>query len=106
MKTALGIDEKLEALLTYVLGVVTGIIFLILEKKSKFVRFHALQSTVFFGGVFVISVVLRYIPILGWILNLALSIYALIMWIICMVKAYKGEKYKLPIAGNIAEKNA
>lgn len=104
MKTDLGMDEKLEALLTYVLGFVTGIVFLILEKKNKFVRFHAMQSTIFFGGLFVVQLVLGVIPIIGWLLNLAISIYEFIMWIVCMIKAYNGEKYELPIAGQMAKK--
>lgn len=104
MKTSLGMDEKLEALLTYLVGFVTGVVFLILEKKSKFVRFHAMQSTIFFGGLFVIEFFLGFIPIIGWLINLALSIYALIMWIVCMIKAYNGEKYELPIAGQMAKK--
>ena len=104
MKTDLGMDEKLGALLTYVLGFVTGIVFLIIEKKNKFVRFHAMQSTIFFGGLFVVQLILGVIPIIGWLLNLAISIYEFIMWIVCMIKAYNGEKYELPIAGKMAKK--
>jgi len=45
-KTALGIDENIEGLLCYVLGFITGILFLVLEKDNKFIRFHAMQSIV------------------------------------------------------------
>ncbi|MCM8757490.1 MAG: DUF4870 domain-containing protein, partial [Candidatus Omnitrophica bacterium] len=84
----------------------TGIIFYVIEKENKFVRFHAMQSTVVFGFLFVLSMVLRFIPILGWTLNILVSIFSLILWIILMIKAYQGESFKLPVAGDIAEKNA
>lgn len=64
-KTALGIDENIEGLLCYVLGFITGILFLVLEKDNKFVRFHAMQSIVTFLAFFVVSMVIGFIPILG-----------------------------------------
>ncbi len=103
-KTALGIDENIEGLLCYVLGFITGILFLVLEKDNKFVRFHAMQSIATFLIIFVISMVIRFIPVIGWVLSPIIGLVALILWLLLMFKAYKGEKYKLPIAGDFAEK--
>lgn len=98
-KSSLGMDENVAALLSYVLGWITGIIMLVAEKESNFVRFHAMQSLVVFLAIFIIGM----IPIIGWILNIILVPLGLILWILLMYKAYQGEKFKLPIAGNFAE---
>jgi uncharacterized membrane protein len=103
-KTSMGLEQNVAGLLCYVLGWVTGIIFFVLEKDNKFVRFHAMQSIIVFGAITVVDIILRFIPFIGWVLSWLLSILALILWIVLMVKAYRGEKYKLPVAGNIAEK--
>lgn len=103
-KTALGIDENIEGLLCYVLGFITGILFLVLEKDNKFVRFHAMQSIVTFLALFVISMAIGFIPILGWMVSGLIGLVALILWLLLMFKAYQGEMYKLPIAGDFAEK--
>jgi uncharacterized membrane protein len=103
-KTSSGMDQNVAGLLCYVLGWVTGIIFFIIEKENKFVRFHAMQSIVVFGGLTVIEIILNFIPILGWILNIILGIIAFILWILLMVRAYNGKMYKVPWAGNFAEK--
>ncbi len=101
--TSLGMAENVEAFLAYLLGFVTGIIFLLVEKKSRYVRFHAAQSTVLFLGLFVIKFVLGFIPILGWITGVLLGLLGFVLWIVCMIKAIKHEDFKLPIVGNIAE---
>jgi uncharacterized membrane protein len=103
-KTALGIDENIEGLLCYVLGFITGILFLVLEKENRFVRFHAMQSIATFLLLFVISMVIGFIPIIGWVISPLIGLAGLILWLLLMFKAYKGEKYKLPIAGDFAEK--
>lgn len=101
--TVLGIDQNLEALLCYVLGWVTGIVFLLLEKENEYVRFHAMQSLVTFLTLFVITMVVGWIPILGWIISFLVSILGLILWVMLMIKAYQGERYKLPYAGDFSE---
>ena len=105
-KTTLGIDENIEALLCYVLGWVTGIVFLALERENKFVRFHAAQSLAVFLPLFVAVIILGVIPFVGWFLSLIFSILTLLLWLFLMFKAFKGEKYKLPIAGDFAEKQS
>lgn len=97
-------NQNLMAALSYLLGFITGIIFLLLEKKNKFIRFHAMQSTLTFAGLFVINIVLGYIPILGWAVSLILFPISLILWIVLMIKAFQGEYFKLPYVGEIAEK--
>jgi len=103
-KTSIGLEENVAGLLSYLLGFITGILFYVLEKENSFVRFHAMQSIITFGAIFVLSLILGFIPIIGWILALILPFVALILWILLMVKAYQGERYKLPIVGDIAEK--
>lgn len=96
-------NENLMAAASYLLGFITGIIFLLLEKESKFVRFHAMQSTILFGGIFVLNLALGFIPLLGWLVGLLLSFAAFILWLVLMWKAFQGEMYKLPYIGDIAE---
>jgi uncharacterized membrane protein len=104
IKTALGIDENIEGLLCYVLGWITGIVFLVLEKENKFVRFHAMQSLATFLVLFIILVIIGMIPFIGWVISILISIFMLILWLFLMYKAFKGERYKLPIVGEFAEK--
>ena len=105
-KCSTGIQPNVAALLSYVLGFVTGIIFYVIEKENKFVRFHAMQSIIVFGAFFVAQFILVFIPIIGWILAVLIPIAAFILWVILMVKAYQGEFYKLPVAGDVAEKHS
>jgi uncharacterized membrane protein len=96
-------NENLMGAASYLLGFITGIIFLLVEKQSKFVRFHAMQSTILFGGIFIINIALGFIPIIGWLFGLLLSFAAFIFWIMCMWKAFQGEMYKVPYVGDLAE---
>jgi uncharacterized membrane protein len=103
-KTSTGIEPNVAGLLCYVLGWVTGLVFFILEKDNKFVRFHAMQSIITFGALTVVNFILMFIPIIGWIISWLIGVLAFILWIVLMIKAYQGQKYKLPWAGEIAEK--
>ena len=105
-KTSMGMQANLAALLSYVVGIITGVIFYLLEKENKFVRFHAMQSIVTFGALFVAQWVLTLVPILGLLMSGLLSIFGVGLWVVLMVKAYQGEKFKLPWAGDVAEKNS
>lgn len=102
-KTSLGLEENVEALLAYLLVWVSGIILLLLEKESDFVRFHAMQSTITFLGITILMWIFAIIPFVGWILANLLWLLGIILWIVGMVKAYQGERYKFPIVGDIAE---
>ena len=105
-KTSLGMEQNVEGLLCYVAWWVTGIIFLLLEKDNKFVRFHAIQSIVVFGAITVIAIILSFLGRIGSILGDIVWVLGVILWIVLMVKAYQGQMYKLPVAGDIAEKNS
>jgi uncharacterized membrane protein len=105
-KTSTGLDENIAGLLCYVLGWISGLVFFLIEKENKFVRFHALQSIIVFGVLFIAGFILGYIPFIGWVFKWLISVLALVLWIILMIKAYQGEKFKLPWAGDLAEKNA
>ncbi len=101
--TSLGMEENVEALLAYVLIWITGIVFLIIEKKSNFVKFHAMQSLVTFLGLTIIAGILTVIPFIGVVLAYLIGLLAFILWIVLMIKAYQHEMYKLPVVGDLAE---
>ena len=97
-----GLDENVAGFFCYLLGFITGILFLLVEKKSSFVKFHAMQSTITFLSLFVISILFGWIPIIG-LLIYPIWILSLILWLILMVKALRGERYSLPIIGKMIE---
>ncbi len=104
VKSSTGLDENIAGLLCYVLGWVSGIVFLILERESKFVKFHAVQSIIIFGVLSVLNGLLGWIPILGLIVGIISGILAFVLWILLMVKASQGERYKIKWAGDYAER--
>ena len=104
-KTSTGLEPNVAGLLCYVGWWISGLVFLLLEKDNKFVRFHAMQSIVTFG-VLNLSFSLILVPIIGWIISYLIGVLAFVLWIILMIKAAQGQKYKLPWAGNFAEKQA
>jgi uncharacterized membrane protein len=116
--TQFGLSQNAAALLSYVLGWITGLIFLLIDKRP-FVRFHAAQSLVTFGGLHIIRIVLGAVFGLGWwfyggwanlgfgaLLLGCIGLLSFVLWIVCMVKAYQGVRFKLLIAGDIAEGGA
>lgn len=102
-KNSLGLDQNIFGLLCYLGGFLTGIVFFFIEKEDRFVRFHAMQSIITFASLFILSFILSFIPLLGWILSLLMIPLNLVLWIFLMYKAYNGEWFKLPIVGDIAE---
>ncbi|MFB3887569.1 MAG: DUF4870 domain-containing protein [Thermodesulfobacteriota bacterium] len=101
-QSSTGLDENVAAFFCYLLGFITGIVFLVVEKKSPFVKFHAMQSTMTFLSLFVISLILSFIPIIA-LLVVPIWILSLILWLLLMIKALRGERYLLPIVGKMAE---
>ena len=96
-------DANIAATLSYLVGFVTGVIFLLLEKENKFVRFHAMQSTILFAGIVVIDILLQLVPILGALVVIFVVIPAsAILWLLLMFKAYQGEEFRLPLVGDVA----
>ena len=108
--------ENVAGMLCYVLGWLTGIIFFLIDKRP-YVRFHAAQSIVVFGGLFVIHLAIDFVfatagfmtmvffGAFGLIaaLNILVGLVGFILWILLMVKAYQGEKFEVPIAAGIAK---
>ena len=117
-----GLSENAAATLSYVLGWLTGIIFYLIDRRP-YVRFHAAQSIVTFGGLHIVRAVVAVIFGMGWwyggwggfggvghfggfgigvALLMLLGLLTFALWIICMIKAYQGERFMVPIAGDIA----
>lgn len=105
-ESSTGLTANVAGLLCYVALWVTGIIFVVLEKKSTFVRFHAWQSIMTFGVLTVAYLVLRWIPFIGWILSILINVLMATLWIILMIQAGSGKMWKVPGAGDWAEKQA
>jgi uncharacterized membrane protein len=95
-KTSTGLQENVAGLLCYLGGWITGIIFFLIEKENKFVRFHAIQSI----AVSVVIMILSFIPLV----NIIAGLLGLILWIVLMMKAYQGKLFKLPVIGDFAAK--
>lgn len=110
-----GLPDNLAGALSYVLGPVTGIIFLVWEKQSRFVRFHAMQALLV-GVVLIIlnyvlnvlNAVLVRIPFIGWLFALGLALVvglaSLVLWLALMYAAYTGKEWELPVIGAEARK--
>jgi len=105
-ETSVGLSANVAGLLCYVLGWISGIVFLVIEKKSKFVKFHAWQSIMTFGVLTVASLVLGWIPIIGLVFDWIIGILGLVLWIVLMIQAGTGKMWKLPWVGNWAERQA
>jgi uncharacterized membrane protein len=116
--TYTGLNENIEALLCYIVGWIGGVLFILKERENKFVRFHAMQSIIVFGSITAVSIVVG-IPIIGpaisdqdglvgialWFI-MQIHVVGFIFWIILIINAYRGVKFKLRWIGNLAEKCA
>jgi uncharacterized membrane protein len=102
-RTSTGLTANVGAAASYFLGFVTGIVFLLTERENRFVRFHAMQSTLLFLAIVALDVLLQLVPILGALLVIFVVIPAsAILWLILMFKAYQGEEFSLPLVGRLA----
>lgn len=117
-----GLQQNVAAALCYVLGVLTGIVFLVLEpyNKDRLIRFHAFQSiflwvaVIVLGiGLSVLSLVIGFIPMVGWIASIIMMLLSLVLWfgvfgvwIYLMYKSYNNQRVVLPLIGALAEKQA
>lgn len=114
-QTSLNMGENVEGALCYLLGWLTGIVFYLIEKDNEFVRFHARQSILVFLPLWILSLVFGggfwfgsvfywgawfFLAAIGWLLWLVMFI----LWLVLMFKAYQGERFKLPVVGDIAER--
>jgi uncharacterized membrane protein len=109
-----GLAPNVASLLCYVCTIITGIIFLVIEKDDKEVKFHAWQAIFLGGAAIALSIVINVlgfvfasiagflgmiISLLGFVVNIGIFV----IWIIAMIKAYKGEHWLIPVIGNLAE---
>lgn len=102
-----GLSETAAGALAYV-TIIPAIIFLIVEpyNKNPFVRFHSWQS-IFLGiAAFAVHMVLTVIPVIGWVLIPFVGLAFLVIWVIVLLKALKGERYQLPVIGKLAAQKA
>ncbi|MCQ6563432.1 DUF4870 domain-containing protein [Paenibacillus mendelii] len=105
-RSSTGLDPRVVGLLCYLGLFVTGLLFLVLERQSRFVKFHAMQSVVVSVAFMVINIVLGILPIIGWLVGLILGPVSFILWIALMILALQGRWYKVPILGEFAERQS
>jgi uncharacterized membrane protein len=106
-KSSIGLDGNVAGALAYAMGWVTGVALLLIERENAFVRFHALQSALAFGALSVAWMISLSIPIFGWFLAfVVIPPFSVVLWLFMMFKAYQGERYKLPVVGDVAEQRA
>lgn len=110
-----GLDPNVAAALAYLAGPLSGLLLLVLERSSRYVRFHAVQSIVGLGGLWLLASALGllagvtvFISASGFLVLLyaawATGAAWIVVWIICLVKAFTGHAWKLPIAGKYADR--
>jgi uncharacterized membrane protein len=104
MKSSSGLDENIAGMLCYLFTFVGGIIFLAVEKRSKFVLFHALQSVTVFGLIMVGHVLSTFLPLFGPLVASLLSLLGVIVWLLTVIASLQGKWFKLPWIGDFAEK--
>lgn len=105
-----GIQENVAGLLCYLVGWLSGLVFFLIDKRPT-VRFHAMQSIVLFGAIFAFHMVFISMGWFGGLVGFAfisllsglIGLLTLVCWVLCMVKAYQGQRFKLPVIGDLAE---
>ena len=105
-KTSLNVEQNIASFLCYLLGWVSGLIILLLEKENKLVRFHAAQSIVVFGTISILQALFGYSFLYGFGLLNLIHLAALVLWIFLMVKAWKNEQVELPVVSDFAKQLA
>ena len=101
-----GLTDNTAGLLAYI-TIIPAIIFLVMEpyNKNKFIRFHAFQNVFLFVGWIALHVIL-VVPLLGWAVYMIGGLALFVGWLVALIKAGQGQKFKLPIIGELAEKQA
>jgi len=118
-ETSTGLQSNIAGLLCYIAGWITGIVFLVIEKKSTFVKFHAWQSIMTFGILTVVQIIVSPIfssiavttfspglLVASGVLSTIIWILGFILWIILLIQAGSGKMWKVPLIGDWAEKQA
>jgi uncharacterized membrane protein len=102
--TSLGIDPRIESVLCYALGWITGLIFFFVEKRNRQVRFHAMQSIIVFGGLMILSWIVRLLPFIGAPLGTLIGLISFVAWIGLMILAYTNNSYRIPYVSDYADR--
>lgn len=102
-----GLQDNVAGMLAYV-TIIPAIVFLVMEpyNRSKFVRFHSFQCLFLAVALTAIHIALWFIPIIGWAISGLVDLATLALWIVCLLKAYQNQMWKIPVIGNIAEQQA
>lgn len=103
MKKSLGMDQNVTGMLCYVLGWISGLAIILIEKDNLFVRFHAMQSIITFGVLTIFSILIGSLIYIFIFLASVVNIIGIALWVLLMVKAYQGTLFKLPVIGDLAE---
>ena len=117
-RSSTGLDANIAAALSYFFGLLSGALFFAMENESRFVKFHAMQSMlvsvaaiVLYIAYMIVWMVLWRLPFIGWIAGIfatlgwaVLALGLLGLWLFCMIKAFQGDRFKLPYLGEVAEK--
>ena len=105
-----GLEPNIAAFLANLLGPVTGLIFVLIEKENRFVKFHAWQALLFGGAYIAVQILLMLTSsvtlCLGGIVALGVAFVGFFIWLLLMFKAFQNQKFKLPILGDMAEQQA
>lgn len=115
--TSTGVDARLSALLCYLAWWVSGVVFLVLEQEHRAVRFHAAQSIVLFGGLTAVIVLLSVTSVAAlfispaifqatWMVSYVVWFGAVVLWLIVLVRTFRGETWRVPFAGDLAARIA
>jgi uncharacterized membrane protein len=115
--TSTGVDARLSALLCYLAWWVSGVVFLVIEQQHRTVRFHAAQSVVLFGGLSALivlfavgSVAALFIsPVIfqaAWVFSYLVWFGAVLLWLVVLLKTFRGETWRVPFAGDLAARIA
>ena len=111
-------DSNLYGALSYLIMPITSVVTLLMKPADKYVKFHSWQGIVLGIALFVITMVLNLVtamvgvtvPFVGFLMGLLVGgvwlLVEVLVWLYCMWKAYSGEKFKLPVIGDFAEKQA
>lgn|SRR5690606_37504868 len=103
MRSSTGLEANIAGLLCYLIPFLSGLLLLILEKNSRFVKFHAMQAVLTFGALFAAYYVSSIIPLIGGLIQFLIQLLGFVLWILLMVKAYGKEWYRVPLIGEMAE---
>ena len=108
-----GLAPNIAAALAYLFGIISGVIFFVIEKNNPFVRFHAMQSILVSAVFIALSIafsIISVFPVIGWLFailgHLVLGLVGLILWLLLMFKAFSGEEWEVPIIGKYARQYA